>query len=168
MIKHINFGANCQFSTNELMKILISKYLLSCLIILMTKITLKHNTINSLRSQMIISFIHRCPRDLIGLNSITILVFMQGIPTAQFSSNPHRTNISRPQKSKLAQGIAERLTVATITVNTPQEGLHYNCRCITNVLLWFLFKSALAGATDPVCNALGQFVEFGVRTGWNL
>lgn len=94
-----------------------------------------------------------------------ILVFMQVTPTAQFSNNPHKTNISRPQKSKLALGIADRPTLATINVNTPQEGLHYNCRFIANALLWFLFKSAMAGATDPVCNALGQFVEFGVRTG---
>lgn len=89
----------------------------------MTKITLKHNTMTSLRSQMINSFNHICLLDLIGLNSITIRVFMQITPTAQFSSNPHKTNISRPQKSKLAQGIANRPTLATITENTPQEGL---------------------------------------------
>lgn len=80
---------------------------------------------------------------------------MQVTPTAQFSSNLHKTNISRPQKSKLAQGIANRPTLATITVNTPQESLHYNCRFIANALLWFAFKSVVAGATDPVCNAVG-------------
>lgn len=81
MIKYITFGANCQFSTNKLMKILISKYFL---------VFIHFNG----QTQMIDSFIHRCLLDLIGLNSITILVSMQVTPTAQFSSNPHKTNIS--------------------------------------------------------------------------